>query len=68
MSASSLGSELRVRRETLALTQADLADLAGVSIRFIRALEHGKPTVRLDKVIALLEVLGLELRTQLRTP
>ncbi|MFN8081912.1 MAG: helix-turn-helix transcriptional regulator [Kineosporiaceae bacterium] len=67
MSASDLGSDLRVRRQNLALTQADLADLAGVSVRFIRALEHGKATVRLDKVMAVLDVLGLELRTQLRT-
>lgn len=32
------------------MTQQDLADRAGVGIRFIRELEGGKPTLRLDKV------------------
>lgn len=50
------------RRRELGLRQADVAVLAGVSERFVRELESGKPTVRLDKLQPVLDVLGLELR------
>ena len=65
-SAASLAEQVRARRASLALVQEDLADLSGTSVRFIRSLEHGKATVRLDKVQAVLEVLGLELTARLR--
>ncbi|MBA3741888.1 type II toxin-antitoxin system Y4mF family antitoxin [Sporichthya sp.] len=52
---------IRLRRTTLGLRQGDLADLAGVSERFIHAMENGKTTVRLDKVIAVITTLGLHL-------
>ena len=52
-------SQLVTRRRDLGLRQVDLALLAGVSERFVRELETGKPTVRLDKVLPVLEVLGL---------
>lgn len=58
---ASLGAAVRARRRELALTQAQLADLAGVGLAFLYELERGKPTVRLDKVLAVLGVLGLEL-------
>lgn len=54
------------RRRQLGLTQADLADLAGVSDRSVRALESGKATMRLDVVTAVAEALGLELHLTLR--
>jgi y4mF family transcriptional regulator len=56
-----LGHQLRERRRSLRLTQDELADLAGCSPRFVRALETGKPSVRLDKVLDVLDVLGLDL-------
>ena len=49
------------RRKELHLTQDILADLAGCSPRFIRAFEQGKATARLDKVIDVLDALGLQL-------
>lgn len=49
------------RPRELGLRQVDLAELAGVSERFVRLLESGKPSVRLDKVEPVLEVLGLRL-------
>jgi len=61
-----LTRQVRDRRKSLKLTQADLADLAGCSPRFVRAFETGKQTVRLDKVLDLLDVLGLELHVQPR--
>jgi HTH-type transcriptional regulator / antitoxin HipB len=59
-----LANKVRVRRKALRLTQADLALLADVSPRFVFDLEDGKPTVALDKVQAVLEALGLELKVE----
>ncbi|HZY28954.1 MAG: type II toxin-antitoxin system Y4mF family antitoxin [Jiangellaceae bacterium] len=55
---------VRTRRRRLDLRQEDLADLAGVSLRFVQALEAGKATVQLDRVEAVLEVLGLRLTVE----
>jgi HTH-type transcriptional regulator / antitoxin HipB len=56
-----LAAAIRARRRQLGLRQEDLADLAGVSLRFVQALEGGKPTVQLDRVTAVLDTLGLRL-------
>ena len=61
-SASECGRALRSRRRGLGLTQAELAALAGVGLAFMYELEQGKPTVRLDKLLDVARVLGLELR------
>lgn len=61
-----LGEDVRARRRDLGLLQIDVADMGGVSERFVRELEHDKPTLRLDKVIAVLDVLGLELHARIR--
>jgi y4mF family transcriptional regulator len=53
-----LAALVRGRRRELRLSQADVAELAGVSPRFVYALEQGKGSVRLDKVLAVLAVLG----------
>lgn len=58
---------VRDRRKALRLTQDDLADLAGCSPRFVRALEAGKTTVRLDKLIDVFDVVGLELEVSVRS-
>lgn len=62
-----LAAEVRSRRGTLHLSQRDLAELAGVSERFVRFVEQGKRSVQLDSLLALLGTLGLELRVQTRT-
>ncbi|CAN5509667.1 helix-turn-helix domain-containing protein [soil metagenome] len=41
---------VKQRRKQVGLTQQDLAYKAGVGLRFIRELEQGKLTIRLDKV------------------
>jgi HTH-type transcriptional regulator / antitoxin HipB len=63
---TTLGEQVRQRRRQLGLLQSDLAGLAAVSERFVRELEHDKATVRLDKLRAVLAVLGLELQATLR--
>lgn len=56
-----LAQEVRRRRRDLGLRQAELAELAGCSQRFVHTVEHGKTSVRLDKLLDVLEVLGLGL-------
>ncbi|MDK6564942.1 type II toxin-antitoxin system Y4mF family antitoxin [Corynebacterium pyruviciproducens] len=61
MSIDNLGETVRKRRRELGINQLDLAERSGVSDRFIRDLEHGKTSLRLDKLVDLLTALGLEL-------
>ena len=61
-----LAAQVRTRRAALRLSQQDLADMAGVSERFVRFVEQGKPSVQLDSLLAVLETLGLELRLATR--
>lgn len=60
------GTDIRARRRQMGLRQQEVADLSGASVRFVRELELGKGTVRLDKVRAVLDALGLELRAVVR--
>lgn len=61
MRVARLADAVRRRRAELGLRQAEVAELAGCSERFLHTLEHGKTSVRLDKVLDVLEVLGLGL-------
>ncbi len=60
-SPGDLGRLVRELREKQGATQIDLANFAQTGQRFIVELEAGKPTVRLDKVLQVLSILGLEL-------
>jgi len=66
--ATQLGDTLRTRRKLLRLTQQELSALAGCGPDFLYDLERGKPSIRLDKLILVLEVLGLELKVGARAP
>ncbi|MFV0252110.1 MAG: helix-turn-helix domain-containing protein [Beutenbergiaceae bacterium] len=60
--AAELGAIVRAARRERTLTQAELASTAGVSIRWLVALEAGKSDrVELGKVMATLRALGLQL-------
>ena len=52
---------VKERRKMFNLTQVDLAEKSGVGLRFVRELEQGKPTLRLDKVNQVLALFGHEL-------
>lgn len=51
---------VKQKRKELKLTQIDLALNAGVGLRFVRDLEQGKKTLRLDKVNDVLALFGKE--------
>ena len=61
VSTADIGAEVRRGRKAAGLRQDDLAGIAGVGTRFLIELEAGKPTVRLDKVLAVLATLGIGL-------
>ncbi len=65
-----LGVFVKTKRKAVRLTQPELAEKAGVGLRFIRKLEQGKKTLRLDKVNQVLRLFGSELGPveQLRNP
>jgi HTH-type transcriptional regulator/antitoxin HipB len=52
---------LRAYRKQQALTQLDIAGMGNTGNRFVVELENGKPTVQLQKVLDLIDLLGLEL-------
>jgi len=58
---SRIADFIKERRKQLELTQPELAERAGVGLRFIRELEQGKQTVRLDKVSQVLYFFGCQL-------
>lgn len=61
MEVEGIGPFVRAKRKELQLTQLEVAELADVSDRFIRDLEHGKSTAEIGKVIEVLAVLGYDL-------
>ena len=48
-------------RRQFGLTQIDLSEKAGVGLRFVRELEQGKKSLRLDKVNDVLALFGAEM-------
>lgn len=57
----SVSEFIKSKRKLLKLTQPDLAERAGVGLRFVRELEQGKESVRLDKVNQVLALFGSEM-------
>ena len=55
-----IGDFVKMKRNVVKLTQPELAEKAGVGLRFVRELEQGKETLRLDKVNQVLRLFGRE--------
>lgn len=55
---------VREKRREYGLTQLDLSMKTGVGIRFVRELEAGKPTIRLDKANQVLALFDAEVAVQ----
>ena len=53
-----IGIYIQIERKKAGLTQPEFALRSGLGLRFIRDLEQGKPTVRLDKVNQALAMFG----------
>jgi HTH-type transcriptional regulator / antitoxin HipB len=61
-SATQLGAAIRQRRQEAGLTLIVAAATSGVSVKFLQALETGKPTVQFDKALGVARHFGIELR------
>lgn len=59
-----LSEFVKQKRNNAKLTQPELAEKAGVGLRFLRDLEQGKSTLRMDKVNQVLQLFGFELGPQ----
>lgn len=55
-----LSAFIKQKRSEVGLTQPELAEKAGVGLRFVRELEQGKETLKLDKVNQVLKLFGYE--------
>jgi len=58
---NAISQHVKLKRKLNKLTQPELAIKAGVGLRFIRDLEQGKLTMRMDKVNDVLRLFGDEL-------
>ena len=56
--ANVIADFVKEKRRQYGMTQVDLADKSGVGLRFVRDLEQGKPTLRMDKVNQVLALFG----------
>lgn len=59
---------IKKRREILGVTQQDLAELSGVGLRTLKALESGKSNPTFETLNKLAEVLGMELKLEVKQP
>ncbi|SIT14589.1 MULTISPECIES: helix-turn-helix transcriptional regulator [unclassified Achromobacter] len=59
-----LGALVKSVRRSQGLLQADLAGLGNSGNRFVVDLERGKPTLQLQKVLDMLDLLGLEVEVR----
>lgn len=62
-----LADTIRQRRDTLRITQEDLAELSGVALRTIKAIETAKGNPTLLTINKLTDVLGLDLAVTIKT-
>ena len=58
---NNLSTTVKMLRKQYNLTQEELSLKSGVGLRFVRDLEQGKETLRLDKVIQLLDFFNYEM-------
>ena len=57
---NTIAEYIKQKRKEAGLTQAEFAMRSGLGIRFVRELEQGKETVRMDKVNQALSMFGME--------
>ena len=66
MTMDKIGKRLRERRRFLKVTQYDLAEIAGVSLRSLKAIEKGDGNPSFNQLNKILRALGLEITIEER--
>ena len=62
----SLSEVIKNRRKTLAISQQDLAEMAGIGLATIKDIERGKGNPSMGTVSKILDVLGMEIEFKVR--
>ncbi len=68
MHHNELITSLKNRREALGVTQAHLAELAGVGIRTLKEIESGTGNPTVETLVKLADVLGMEILLRVKNP
>lgn len=65
---TNISFQIKDLRKKIGLTQIEFAKRVGVGLRFLRELEQGKTTVRMDKLMQVLDFLGYHLEIKKNEP
>jgi len=65
---NNIASQIKILRKKNGLTQIEFAKRVGVGLRFLRELEQGKETIRMDKLTQVLDFLGYHLELKRNEP
>ena len=63
---TTLAKYIKAKRKEFGISQVELSQKSGVGLRFIREMEQGKETMRMDKVNQVLALFGDELAPKKR--
>lgn len=66
MDLNEIGQIIKERRRYLKVDQSTLADLAGISINTLVTLERGTSNPRLDTILKIADILGLQISMSLK--
>ena len=66
MTQHELGSAIKMRRKHLGITQRTLADLAGVAVNTVVALDRGDGNTQMKTMLAVIDTLGLQVDINLK--
>lgn len=64
-SMAEIANAVREARRSQGISQTVLAQLSNVGLRFVCEIEHGKKSVRFDKLLSVLTTLGMSLRLEM---
>ena len=64
-SMAEIATAVREARRSQGISQTVLAQLSNVGLRFVCEIEHGKKSVRFDKLLSVLTTLGMSLRLEM---
>ena len=66
MTLQEIGNKVKERRKTLGINQQTLADLAGVAVNTLVAIERGEGNPQLITLLTILNTLGLQVDINIR--
>lgn len=66
MLVRNVGTAIKKRRKALKITQSHLAELAGISVNSLYKIERGEANPTLDLVEKIANVLGLEIKPEVK--